>query len=70
MRSCTREIVIEKEEDDPGYFAYSPTPLGCFSNGTTIEEARHNMRAALQQHVAALEAHACDPFGPKQAEGK
>lgn len=69
MRFYTFEIVIEKEEDDPGYFAYSPTLPGCFSNGTTIEEARQNMRAALQQHVAALEAHACDPSGPEQAEG-
>ncbi len=57
MRFYTFGIVIEKEEDDPGYFAYSPTLPGCFSNGATIEEARQNIRAAVQQHVAALEAH-------------
>ncbi|OQA24099.1 MAG: hypothetical protein BWY59_02330 [Verrucomicrobia bacterium ADurb.Bin345] len=56
MRFYTFEIVIEKEEDDPGYFAYSPTLPGCFSNGATIEEARQNIRAAVQQHVATLEA--------------
>jgi len=27
---------------------------GCFSNGKTIEEARRNIRAAIQQHMAAL----------------
>lgn len=57
MRFYTLEIVIEKEEDDPGYFAYSPTLPGCFGNGATIEEARQNIRSAVQQHVAALAAH-------------
>lgn len=33
------EIVVEKESDDVGYAAYSPTLPGCFSNGKTIEEA-------------------------------
>lgn len=57
MHFYTFEIVIEKEEDDPGYFAYSPTLPGCFGNGATIEEARRNMRTAVQQHVASLKAH-------------
>ncbi|MCX5771352.1 MAG: type II toxin-antitoxin system HicB family antitoxin [Candidatus Hydrogenedentes bacterium] len=57
MKFYTFEIVIEKEPDDPGYFAYSPTLPGCFSNGATIEEARRNIREAVQQHVAALQAH-------------
>ncbi|MBI2203610.1 MAG: type II toxin-antitoxin system HicB family antitoxin [Candidatus Rokubacteria bacterium] len=51
------EIVIEKEEDDEGYLAYSPTLPGCFSNGKTIEEARKNVREAIQQHVSSLLAH-------------
>jgi predicted RNase H-like HicB family nuclease len=51
------EIVIEKEPEDAGYSAYSPSLPGCFSNGNTIEEARRNMRDAIQQHVAALLAH-------------
>jgi len=57
MKFYTFEIVIEKEPDDPGYFAYSPTLPGCFSNGATIEEAKRNIREAVQQHVAALQAH-------------
>lgn len=56
MRFYTFEIIIEKEPEDPGYLAYSPTLPGCFSNGATIEDAKHNIREAVQQHVAALQA--------------
>ena len=51
------EIVIEKEPEDPGYYAHSPTLPGCFSNGRTIEEARRNIRLAIEQHVASLRKH-------------
>ena len=56
MRYYSFEVVIEKEPEDPGYFAYSPSLPGCFSNGLTIEETRRNIREALRQHVEALEA--------------
>ena len=54
MKFYNFEIVIEKETDGNGYSAYSPSLPGCFSNGKTIEEARRNIRAAIQQHVTAL----------------
>jgi predicted RNase H-like HicB family nuclease len=57
MRFYTFEILIEKEPEDPGYLAYSPTFPGCFSNGATIEDARRNIREAIQQHIASLYAH-------------
>jgi predicted RNase H-like HicB family nuclease len=57
------EILIEKEEDDEGYLAYSPTLPGCFSNGKTFEEARKNIREAIQEHVSSLLAHATDAAG-------
>ena len=57
MRFYSFEIVIEKEAEDEGYYAYSPTLPGCFSNGKTIEDTKRNMREAIQQHVAALLAH-------------
>jgi predicted RNase H-like HicB family nuclease len=57
VRFYTFEIVIEKEPEEDGYSAYSPTLPGCFSNGKTIEEARRNIRGAIQQHVEALLAH-------------
>ena len=57
MKFYTFEIVVEKEADDQGYSAYSPTLPGCFSNGTTVEEAKRNVRDAIQQHIASLLAH-------------
>ncbi|MGH9404364.1 MAG: type II toxin-antitoxin system HicB family antitoxin [Terriglobia bacterium] len=38
------QVVIEKESEDEGYFAYSPALRGCFSNGKSIEEVRRNSR--------------------------
>lgn len=60
MRFYTFEIVVEKEPEDEGYFAHSPTLPGCVSNGRTIEEAKRNIREAIQQHVQTLLAHAQD----------
>ena len=57
MSYYTFEIVIEKEADDEGYLAYSPNLPGCFSNGRTIEEAKRNIREAIEQHVESLLAH-------------
>ena len=56
MKYYTFEIVIEKEAQDEGYAAYSPTLPGCFSNGKTIEEAKRNIRDAIRQHIESLEA--------------
>jgi predicted RNase H-like HicB family nuclease len=57
MKFFTFEIIIEKEEEDEGYFAYSPSLAGCYSNGKTIEEAKRNIRETLQQHIAAMHEH-------------
>ncbi len=57
MKFYSFQILIEKEPDDEGYHAYSPTVPGCFSNGKTIEEARRNVREAIEQHLASLLAH-------------
>ena len=54
MKFYSFQIVIEKEPEDEGYLAYSPTLPGCFSNGRTIEEARRNIREAIELHLAAL----------------
>lgn len=68
MRFYTFEIVIEKELEDTGYLAYSPTLPGCFGNGATIEEATRNIHEAIQQHVASLEAHG-QPIGQQERSG-
>ena len=57
MKYYTFAIVIEKEVEDKGYCAYSPTLPGCFSNGKTIEEAKRNIREAVEQQIASLTTH-------------
>jgi predicted RNase H-like HicB family nuclease len=57
MQYYTFEILIEKEPEGAGYLAYSPNLPGCFSNGLTIEEAKRNIRMAIEQHVESLLAH-------------
>ena len=57
MKYSTFEIVIEKEQDDDGYLAYSPTLPGCFSNGKTIKDARRNIREAIKLHIESLLSH-------------
>lgn len=57
MKFFAFEVVIEKEEEDDGYCAYSPTLPGCFSNGRTIEEAKRGIREAVELHVASLREH-------------
>ncbi len=51
------KIVIEKEPDDPGNFAYSCTLPGCFSNGATMEQTLLNMWEAITLHIETLLAH-------------
>jgi len=57
MKFYSFQIVIEKEAEDEGYFAYTPNVSGCFSNGKTIEEAKRNIRHAVEQHLASMLAH-------------
>jgi len=57
MKFYSFQVVIEKEPEDEGYYAYSPTAPGCFSNGKTIEEAQRNIRHAIEQHLASMLAH-------------
>ena len=57
MQYYTFEIVIEKEAEDEGYSAYSPSLRGRFRNERTVEEARQNIRDAIEQHLQSLLAH-------------
>jgi len=57
MKFYSFQIVIEKEPEDEGYYAYCPSLPGCFSNGKTIEDAKRNIREAIQQHLASLIEH-------------
>ena len=57
MKFYSFQITIEKEPEDEGYFAYSPTVPGCFSNGKTIEETKRNIRQAVEQHLTSMVMH-------------
>ncbi len=57
MKFYSFQIIIEKEPEDEGYYAYSPTVPGCFSNGKTIEDAKRNIRQAIEQHLASMLEH-------------
>ena len=57
MKFLHYEILIKKEREDEGYFAYSPTLPGCYSNGLTIEEAKKNIWEAIDLHIESLAAH-------------
>lgn len=45
-------IVIENAGSN--YSAYSPDLPGCVTTGTTVEETRRNMEAALEFHFESL----------------
>lgn len=57
MKYYSFQIVIEKEADDEGYYAYCPNLPGCFSNGISIEETKKNIREAIALHVESAVAH-------------
>ena len=57
MKFYPFQIVIEKEPEDQGYFAYTPNVPECFSNGKTIEDTKRNIREAIEQHLASMLAH-------------
>ncbi len=55
MRLFQYTIVIER--DGAGFSAHCPDLPGCFSNGSTADEARRNMLEALHQHLSVLLEH-------------
>ena len=57
MNYYSFKIGVEKEAEDEGYYAYSPTLPGCFSNGKSLEETRKNIREAIRLHLESLLAH-------------
>jgi predicted RNase H-like HicB family nuclease len=47
-------IVFEPSEEG-GYAAYVPALPGCISEGDTLEEARRNIREAIELYVEPIE---------------
>ena len=46
--------LVVYEKGPTSYSAYSPDLPGCVAAGTTVEEARENMRGAIELHLAGL----------------
>ena len=42
-------VIIEKDQD--GYFALCPELQGCYTQGTSYEEALENIKDAIRLHV-------------------
>ena len=52
MRTYKYRIVIEQDEDGV-YVVSCPALRGCYSQGTTIEEAVENINDAIRLHIEA-----------------
>ena len=57
MNRYTFTIVIEKEPEDPGYYAHCPALPGCFGAGLTVDETVEDMKAAIALYVEDLIEH-------------
>lgn len=51
-----RRYLIEFEQTDTGYSAYSPDLPGCVATGTSREDVERTMRDAVVFHVDGLRA--------------
>ena len=48
--------VIFEPSDEGGFTAYVPALPGCLSEGDTLEEARANIREAIELYLEPIEA--------------
>ena len=55
MKERKYTIVLEPEEGG-GYMVTVPTLPGCFTQGSTVEEAMERAAEAISVHIAGLEA--------------
>jgi antitoxin HicB len=59
-------IVIEQDEDGK-FVASCPTLPGCWSQGTTRDEAKRNIAEAIEGYLESLSKHG-DPIPPPITE--
>ncbi len=50
MKQLTLPIVVESDAD--GYFVSCPSLQGCYSQGSSYEEALKNIEDAIRLHIA------------------
>jgi predicted RNase H-like HicB family nuclease len=49
-----RRLLVVIEDAGRNYSAYSPDLPGCVATGATLDEAKKNMREAIQRHIQGL----------------
>ena len=49
MKTYRFSVVVEKDQD--GYFVFCPALQGCYTQGSTYEEAMENIKDAIRLHV-------------------
>jgi predicted RNase H-like HicB family nuclease len=54
MRSMTGKVSVVIEQDEHGYYAWSPELRGCQSQGKTVEESLANIREAIELFLETL----------------
>lgn len=47
-------VLLEYDEDGPGYVVSVPALPGCFTQGATVPEAIERAKEAIAGHIAAL----------------
>lgn len=64
-----RQVILIPDLESGGYIAEVPSLPGCYSQGETIEEARANIREAINLHIESMIAHGeevPEDFAPMQ----
>jgi len=59
-------VIIEKDEDENGYYASVPALQGCYAQGETFEEALENIKDAAKLHLDEITESGEDI--PKQSQ--
>ena len=54
MRDLEYRIIIQKNEEGEGYWAFCPDLPGCNSIGDTLEEVRNNIKEAVEGYIEVL----------------
>lgn len=49
-----RKVSVVIEKDAYGFYAWCPELKGCQSQGSTLEEARDNIRQAIELYLESL----------------
>ena len=60
------KVSIVIEQDEAGYFAYSPELPGCFSQGRSYEDAVQNIKEAVDLYLETLDPQERVQFLSKQ----